>query len=389
MKKIVLVNLILSSTFLFSECSDLSQSECLQYPQYCEWSETANLCTEIGGGGGGSGSGSGPYEFTTITESDGLRNGPDYRDGVLYYPLDGNPPFKNVVLSPGFGGNSASMSSWAAFYASHGFVAMTVGPNDEIMDSHYQRGEGLIDGVQTIIEENSRLGSPVYGLIDENSFTVSGYSMGGGASHDAALIAQDNGLDHVKAVISLNPTVLFEDCNLCPANTYEGETYCICLVPELIAHSLPSLIFAGEVEVNELNGYEGLLGQDIYANLPAETDKILFEGANSGHGFAELSNDEVSEKILSFMNYFILNDDNYCENLQEVPSSSSQYLTNFDCEQSLLGDLNADLIINVQDVVLTVNLVLTGGGYNNSADLNLDNIVNVQDIILLINIILS
>ena len=55
----------------------------------------------------------------------------------------------------------------------------------------------------------------------------------------------------------------------------------------------------------------------------------------------------------------------------------------------MVGDLNADLIINVQDVVLTVNLVLTAGDYNISADLNSDNIVNVQDIILLINIILN
>ena len=390
MKKIFLINFILSITFLFSECYDLNQADCLYWNTYCEWNDETGQCQEIGGGSGtGGGSGSGPYEFATITESDGLRNGPDYRDGVLYYPLDGNAPYKNIVLSPGFGGNSASMSSWAAFYASHGFVAMTVGPNDEIMDSHYQRGEGLIDGVQTILEENNRIGSPVYGLIDENSFTVSGYSMGGGASHDAALIAQANGYDYVKAVISLNPTVIFEDCNLCPANTYEGETYCICLVPELIAHSLPSLIFAGQFELNELTAYDGLLGQDIYANLPAETDKILFEGANSGHGFAELSNPDVEEKVLAFMNYFILNDDNYCETLQEIPASASQYLTNFDCEQVMVGDLNADLIINVQDVVLTVNLVLTAGDYNISADLNSDNIVNVQDIILLINIILN
>jgi len=35
----------------------------------------------------------------------------------------------------------------------------------------------------------------VFGLVDENSFSVSGYSMGGGASHDAALIAQENGID--------------------------------------------------------------------------------------------------------------------------------------------------------------------------------------------------
>ena len=79
----------ISTTFLFSECSDLDYDLCIYYSQYCEWSETASLCTEIGGGGtGGGGSGSGPYEFATITESDGLRNGPDYRDGVLYYPLD-------------------------------------------------------------------------------------------------------------------------------------------------------------------------------------------------------------------------------------------------------------------------------------------------------------
>ena len=388
MKNIFLYNFILLSSFLYSECSDLDYDLCMQYSQFCEWSETAGLCSEIGGGGGGGGSGSGPYEFATITESDGMRNGPDYRDGVLYYPLNGNPPYKNVVLSPGFGGNSSSMSSWGAFYASHGFVAMTVGPNDEINDSHYQRGEGLIDGTQTIIEENSRFGSPVYGLIDVDSFTVSGYSMGGGASHDAALIAQANQLDHVVAVISLNPTVIFEDCNLCPANSYEGEVYCICLVPELIAHSLPSLIFAGQFELNELTAYEGLLGQDIYANLPDETDKILFEGANSGHGFAELSNQEVADKILAFMNYFILNDDNYCEELQQVPNSASLYLNNIDCEQTASGDINGDSTVNIQDVILMINLILSGS-FDFYADMNYDSAVDVLDVVQLVNLILN
>jgi len=388
MKKIFLYNFILLSSFLYSECSDLDYDLCMQYSQYCEWDETTGSCFEVGGGGGGGGSGSGPYEFATITESDGMRNGPDYRDGVLYYPLNGNPPYKNVVLSPGFGGNSASMSSWGAFYASHGFVAMTVGPNDEINDSHYQRGEGLIDGTQTIIEENSRIGSPVYGLIDVDSFTVSGYSMGGGASHDAALIAQANELDHVVAVISLNPTVIFEDCNLCPANSYEGEVYCICLVPELIAHSLPSLIFAGQFELNELTAYEGLLGQDIYANLPDETDKILFEGANSGHGFAELSNQEVADKILAFMNYFILNDDNYCEELQQVPNSASLYLNNIDCEQTASGDINGDSTVNIQDVILMINLILSGS-FDFYADMNYDSTVDVLDVVQLVNLILN
>ena len=68
-------------------------------------------------------------------------------------------------------------------------------------------------------------------MLDMESFSVGGYSMGGGASHDAALI--DNS---IAAVLSLNPTVLFEDCDLCAAENYDGEIFCICLVPELINH---------------------------------------------------------------------------------------------------------------------------------------------------------
>ena len=377
-------------SFIYSDCPDLTtESECNEWPTYCEWNYDANECQNIGGGStgggtGGGGSGDGPYDYATITESQGLRNGPDYRDGVLYYPIDGNPPYKSIVLTPGFGGGSSEMSSWTEFYASHGFIAMRIGPNDEINDSHYQRGEGLIDAIESIKQENNRVDSPLYGLIDENSFSVSGYSMGGGASHDAAMM--DSSL---KAVISLNPTVIFEDCDLCPADTYEGETYCICLVPEFVDHPVPSLIFAGEVEVNELTAYEGMLGQDIYSNMPESTDKIMFEGANSGHGFAAYPYGEVQDYALNWLRYHVLDDDSVCESLLQTPSSASEYLTNLECEQSLLGDLNSDLIINIQDVVLAVNLVLTSSGYNSSADLNLDNIVNVQDIILLINIILN
>ena len=388
MKKIIIIIISFLFSNLYAECYELNQADCLYWSEYCEWNDETGQCQDIGGGGGNGGSEDGPYQYLTITESDGLRNGPDYRDGVLYYPLDGNPPYKSIVLTPGFGGGSSTMSSWGIFFASHGFIAMTIGPNDEINDSHYQRGEGLIDGIQTIIEENNRLNSPLYGLIDESSFTVSGYSMGGGASHDAVLIAQENELDYVKAVISFNPTVLFEDCDLCPAESYEGEVFCICLVPELIAHNVPSLIFAGEVEVNELQAYEGLLGQDIYANLPLETEKILYEGENSGHGFAAYPNGQVQEYALNWLKYHILEDLDACEALLNTPSDASQYLTSFTCQESILGDINGDLLVNVQDVILTLNIVLSNE-YSSSADLNFDNIVNILDVVQLVNIILS
>ena len=377
----IIFNFILFS-FANAECYELNQSECLYWSDFCEWNEEIDQCQEIGSGDGG-GDADGPYDFAIITESQGLRNGPDYRDGVVYYPIDATPPYKSIVFTPGWGGNGASMSSWAEFFASHGFIAMTIGPNDEINDDHVMRAEGLFDGIETITQENSRSNSPVFDMIDINSFSVGGYSMGGGACQNAAMM--DNSL---KAVISLNPTVLFEDCDLCPAEDYDGVTYCICLVPELVNHSVPSIIFAGEVEVNELPNYDGMLGQDIYFNMPLTTDKILFEGSASGHGFAAYPYGDVQEYALSWLKYQVLDDGEACESLLVSPSSSSLYLANIDCVESILGDVNGDSSVNVQDVILAINLVLSNE-YNISADLNFDDTVDVLDIVQLVNIILN
>ena len=380
----IILNFIFLSV-LYAECYELNQTECLYWSDFCEWNDETDECQEIGSGttGGGDGEADGPYNFSTITESTGLRNGPDYRDGVVYYPIDAIPPYKSIVLTPGWGGNGSSMSSWAEFFASHGFIAMTISPNDEINDSHEMRAEGLLDGIETITQENSRSNSPIFEMIDVNSFSVGGYSMGGGACQNAAMM--DSSL---KAVISLNPTVLFEDCDLCPGEDYDGVTYCICLVPELINHAVPSLIFAGEVEINELPAYAGLLGQDIYINMPNTTDKILFEGAGDGHGFAAYPYGEVQNYALNWLKFQILDDTTACEALLEIPSSSSEYLTNIECASSIIGDINGDSLVNVQDVILIVNLILSNG-YDISADLNLDENLDILDVVQVVNIILS
>jgi len=56
----------------------------------------------------------------------------------------------------------------------------------------------------------------------------------------------------------------------------------------------------------------------------------------------------------------------------------------------LLGDANGDTTLNVLDVVLTVNLILSGvGNYEVCSDINSDNSLNVLDIVLLVNLILG
>ncbi len=57
-------------------------------------------------------------------------------------------------------------------------------------------------------------------------------------------------------------------------------------------------------------------------------------------------------------------------------------------QQIILGDLNGDSFINVQDIVLTVNLVMNAE-YEATADLNSDNVVNVLDIVQIVNTILE
>ena len=56
----------------------------------------------------------------------------------------------------------------------------------------------------------------------------------------------------------------------------------------------------------------------------------------------------------------------------------------------LIGDANNDFTVNVLDVVLTVNLILSGlDNYEECSDINGDGVLNVLDIVALINIILG
>jgi hypothetical protein len=56
--------------------------------------------------------------------------------------------------------------------------------------------------------------------------------------------------------------------------------------------------------------------------------------------------------------------------------------------QSAQGDINGDSEINIQDIIITVNLVLSNE-YNSLADLNSDSTVDILDIVQLVNIILN
>lgn len=57
-------------------------------------------------------------------------------------------------------------------------------------------------------------------------------------------------------------------------------------------------------------------------------------------------------------------------------------------EESMLGDINLDEFINVQDIILLINMILSQQSYD-SGDLNFDNSVDILDVVLLVNMILE
>ena len=54
-----------------------------------------------------------------------------------------------------------------------------------------------------------------------------------------------------------------------------------------------------------------------------------------------------------------------------------------------LGDMNGDGLLNVLDIVILTNLILTGDDSNPAGDLNQDGSLNILDIVSLVNLILD
>ena len=363
--------LFLNQTLL-AECSDLDYAECIYYSEFCEWDDDTQECFEIGGGGDDTEYG--PYEISFINESNGLRNGPDYQNGILYYPIDANFLLGSIIFTPGFGGGSSTMIYWAEFFSSHGFISMVIGPNDEINDSHEQRAFGLLDAIQTVKVENLRLESPLNNLIDTIRFILAGYSMGGGASQISLTIESIHN-NHIKGAIALNPTILIEDCDVCTDNEY-----CICLVPEFLEHEIPTLVIAGQNELSGLPDYAGLLGQDIYLNTPETNMKILYEIGNAGHSSAEFPAGYVGNKTLEWVQYLLMGNESFCDSLLLPPDNASQYLITLQCGETVSYDINEDGAIDNADLVELVIAVINS--FEIDFDINNDQITNIFDILI-------
>ncbi len=250
----------------------------------------------------------GPYNVESISEEDGMRNGPNYSGATLFYPENATPPFASIVIVPGYATLESSIQNWGPFFASHGIVTMTIGTNS-IFDQPEDRKDALLDALETMRHENTRINSPMYNSIDTNRFALGGWSMGGGGAQLAAV--EDPSL---KAVIAMCPwlnnlTLSSSDLN----------------------HSSPVLIFSGQIDAISPPGIHANVHYDF---TPQSTDKLIYEIELASHLVAngpEGGNGEVGRIALSWLKKYLIEDDCYCPLLLDIPNNASYYMTNVEC----------------------------------------------------------
>ena len=257
-----------------------------------------------------SASATGPYNVGSISEENGMRNGPDYSGATLFYPENAVPPFASIIIVPGYATLESSIQNWGPFFASHGIVTMTIGTNS-IFDQPEDRKDALLDALITIKNENTRINSPMYNSIDTNRFALGGWSMGGGGAQLAAV--EDPSL---KAVIAMCPWL----------NT-------LTLSSSDLNHSSPVLIFSGQIDA--------ISPPSVHANVhynftPESTDKLIYEIEFASHMVAngpEGGDGEVGRIALSWLKKYLIEDDCYCPLLLDTPNNASYYMTNIECEE--------------------------------------------------------
>lgn len=203
----------------------------------------------------------GPWKVATLSESEGIRNGPDYRGGMIHYPTraDGSladgGPFPIVAVCPGYRGSEESMYPWGRFLASHGIVTITLGTNNP-RDHPRARGQALLDAIETVRAENTREGSPLRDRLAVDRTGVAGWSMGGGGAQHAATM--DGSLKGVVALLPWEPQTKFE-------------------------HAVPVMILTGQ---NDNIASTSKHSRPHFEHTPESTPKLLFEIRGGRHSLA-------------------------------------------------------------------------------------------------------
>ena len=276
-----------------------------------------------------------PFDYDYLIEADGLRNGPEYDQATLYYPKNNDNNLKPIVLVPGHSATQQSISAWAKYLASRGFICMTIGTNS-LWDFTDKRADALLDGMETIRQENNRSNSPLYQRIDTDQIAVGGWSMGGGGAQLAA--KKDS---KIKAILAIAPW-------LRSSTLSESD----------LDHNTPLLIISGQIDPTS----PPLLHANLhYDYTPSSTSKLLFEIELGDHYtplYPSTGRGDVGNIAFAWFKLFLDENKCYCDMLNsgslDLNNKSSKYEIALNCKTlNIDKTFKPNLNLNVYPVPAT------------------------------------
>jgi dienelactone hydrolase len=216
--------------------------------------------------------------------------GSGFNGGTIFYPSDTSQgTFGAIGVSPGFFTPGSAMNSIARRYASHGFVVIAINTYS-VVDFPASRSGQLAAALYWLINS-----SPVANRIDGDRIGVSGHSMGGGGSLEAA---RQYG-DIIDAAV--------------PLQAWDaGANFSTMRVPTM-------LIGAQNDTVAPVASHS----EPFYDQIPASAEKAYLELAGQGHGVGLSTNTTQMKYAVAWFKRYIDDDTRYDQFLCPAPSGST------------------------------------------------------------------
>ena len=307
------------------------------------------------------------------------------------YPIDINIPdvnepehgFPICILIHGFGGNGENtLLGWDGFIQDHILVAPTGYMNCwNISDEPSEAPD--VEMIDDLVEQLQ-----TYDNVNPNQIRIIGSSNGSALANRVFIENNNPGIDIVCAIVSQLSEAQYHDSNFYyPSGNTGGNQ-------EFDGYDIMTIPIEGRKYLNIGNTNDQLIpyygGPAVGVNFINSLDAIFVIANSQGYQGNQLSDEGEQIGSSSVYKYpYLLNQVVHLKGDagHGINATQREYIIDF-LSQGSLGDINGDNMINILDVVATVNLALNNG-YDSMVDINLDGVINILDIVQLVDIILN
>jgi dienelactone hydrolase len=238
----------------------------------------------------------GTFATSTTTVAKSATNG-GFGGGTIYFPTDTSQgTFAAFVIAPGFTERQSAISWLGPRLASFGFVVFTIDTNSTT-DQPTSRATQLLAAADFLTNSSS-----VKAEVDKTRVGVSGHSMGGGGTLEAAVRRTS-----LKAAVPMDPWD--------QTKSFTGDT-------------VPTLIIAAQ---NDNIAPVAQHAKPFYNSIPTSTKKMYVELAGAGHNVTNSANTTQAQFEVAFLKRFLDNDTRYTQFLCGISAPSNVSLFQNTC----------------------------------------------------------